>query len=681
MVRPVKTMMLVAALLFSACQSTAAIIPAPASAMPLDGTFRMSATAPVWSDGSPDGDRIAHYFADLVKRTRGWELTVATHPRSGPAPAGIAFLGSMDPGLSPEGYALTILPSGVQLSAIDDRGLLYGAVTLWQLIGIGEQTQVSLPAMHIEDEPRFRWRGLMLDSARHYQSPEFIERLIDWMALHKLNVLHWHLTDDQGWRLEIRKYPRLTEVGAWRVPAGATQLYGGYYSQEVVRRIVQHAKDRNVTIVPEIDVPGHATAALVAYPELGVEGSVHSAVPADWGVYPNLFNVEDGTFVFLENVLREVLELFPGQYIHVGGDEAVKDQWHASPRVQALMRERGIADEHALQSYFIQRLGRFLSAQGRRLIGWDEILEGGLAPDATVMSWRGIEGALAAAATGHDAVLSPWPTLYLDNRQGADVAEPPGRGRVIRLEDIYRFDPMPDALPAELQRHILGVQANLWTEHMRTEERVQWMAVPRAAALAELGWSPARRLDYPDFRSRLESATGWYRALGYGYADTEFRAASPPPPRLRRSQQLKTCSEKLVLNLEDDAPLSGERAVFLVDIMEPCWIFEGADLTGITSIAATVGQFPFNFQIGKDRDGIRLREPRSPEGELEIRVDGCSGEPVAVLPLAAAAGNAGVTRLSPAPITARAGRHDLCLSFTGRSIDPMWAIDTIELVE
>jgi hexosaminidase len=278
-------------------------------------------------------------------------------------------------------------------------------------------------------------------------------------------------------------------------------------------------------------------------------------------------------------------------------------------------------------------------------------------------------------------VLSPWPTLYLDNRQSADVAEPPGRGRVIGLEDVYRFNPMPDALAEGLRRHILGLQVNLWTEHMRTEERVQWMAVPRAAALAELGWSPPERLDFKGFRTRLESATGWYRALGYGFADTAFRAPPPVPARRRRSQELRTCSDKLVLNLEDDAPVHGERAVFLVDIMDPCWIFENANLSGITSIVATVGQFPFNFQIGKDRDAIRLRPPRSPEGELEIRIDGCTGELLAALPLAPAAGQTGVTRLPAATVAEHSGEHDLCLAFTGRGIDPMWAIESIELVE
>ena len=301
----------------------------------------------------------------------------------------------------------------------------------------------------------------MLDSVRHFQSPQFVMRFIDWMALHKLNVLHWHLTDDQGWRLEIKKYPRLTQVGAWRVPAGQAaaadidpatghpRLYGGFYTQDDVRRIVAHAANRNVTIVPEIDMPGHATAAIVAYPQLGVADHPPGAVPADWGLYPNLYNVDDSTFSFLDDVLDEVMALFPGEYVHIGGDEVVKDQWKASPRVQARMRELHVADEQALQSYFIQRIEKYVNARGRRIVGWDEILEGGIAQNATVMSWRGLDGAVTAVRAGHDAVLSPWPTLYFDNRQGTGSGEPPGRAKVISLHDVYDFDPMPAGIAAE----------------------------------------------------------------------------------------------------------------------------------------------------------------------------------------------------------------------------------------
>lgn len=265
------------------------------------------------------------------------------------------------------------------------------------------------------------------------------------------------------------------------------RLYGGFYTQQQVREIVAYAAERFITIVPEIEMPGHASAAIAAYPQLGISGRP-ATVPADWGVYQNLFNVDESTFSFLEDVLAETLELFPSEYIHVGGDEAVKNQWHASARVQSRMREFGVKDEHALQSYFVQRIEKYLNAHGRRLIGWDEILEGGLAANATVMSWRGIEGAVTAAAAGHDTVLSPAPTLYLDNRP-LNTARPPGRGPVVSIEDVYHFDPAPAALTDAQRQHVIGVQANLWTEHVRTEDRAEYMIFPRAAALAEVGWS------------------------------------------------------------------------------------------------------------------------------------------------------------------------------------------------
>ena len=672
------------------------LIPAPASIVLREGSLTLRDGSVLSVEGGDEALPAAQQFAARVDHIGGPRLRVVkTGDSAAGAPAVRISLDARAPVPAVEGYVLEIDSKTARLVARDPRGLARGSVTLWQLVAGADRAsgRVALPALHIEDAPRFPWRGLMLDSARHYQSPEFIERFLDWMALHKLNVLHWHLTDDQAWRLEIRKYPRLTAIGAWRVPAGRAaaadidpmtgrpRLYGGYYTQDRVRRIVRYAAERGITIVPEIEMPGHATATIAAYPELGVNGRGPVEVPADWGIYPNLFNVEDATFAFLEDVLREVMELFPGEYIHVGGDEAAKDQWKNSPQVQQRMRERGIADEHALQSYFVQRIGRFLAANRRRLIGWDEILEGGLAPDATVMSWRGIDGALAAAAAGHDAVLSPWPTLYFDNRQGTGVSEPPGRGRVIDLETVYRFDPVPPALPDAQRHHILGVQGNLWSEHIRTEDRLQWMAFPRAAAVAEVGWSPAGRLDYADFRRRLDRARAWYDAVGLEAADTAFRAATEPDPRRRRSQELRTCADKLVLNLEDDAPLRGERAVFLVDVMQPCWLFERADLSTVTRIRASVGQFPFNFQIGRDRDAIHLRPPSTTEGELEIRLDGCEGELIASLPLAPAVANDGVTRLPPATIEPRVGTHDLCMTFSGRSIDPMWAIDSIELAD
>jgi hexosaminidase len=403
-----------------------------------------------------------------------------------------------------------------------------------------------------------------------------------------------------------------------------------------------------------------------------------SAVPADWGIYQNLFNVEESTFAFLEDVLDEVMELFPSEYIHVGGDEAVKNQWHASARVQSRMRELGVQDEHALQSYFVQRMEKYLNAHGRRLIGWDEILEGGLAQNATVMSWRGIQGAVAAAAAAHDAVLAPAPTLYLDNRP-LNTAFPPGRGPVVSIEDVYRFDPAPAALTEEQRRHILGVQANLWTEHVRTEDRAEYMFFPRAAAIAEVGWSPAERIDWQSFSARLPEQLARYRALGVGFAQAPEALAERPGRRT--SHELESCgSQKILLSLEDDAPVQGERAVFLVDLMNPCWIYRGADLSGVSAIAASVGQVPFNFQIGDDVKKIPLRKPRSPAGELEVRMDSCEGEKIATLPLAPAAKNYAVTELLPVAVTKRTGQHDLCFTFTQAVVDPLWVLDAVQLV-
>jgi hexosaminidase len=662
-------------------QPQISLIPAPAQVSMERGVFELGAATPVrYTAGSP-AEPVAKYFVDLLQRT-GVVALSATAGEAGERSISFSLQAREGDQVGEEAYSLLVSPERIVVSSHSPRGLFYGAVTLWQLAS----TSSSIPALKIADAPRFRWRGLLLDSARHYQSPQFIEKLLDTMALHKLNVLQWHLTDDQAWRLEIKKYPKLTEVGAWRVPAGPAaaadidpatgrpRLYGGFYTQDQVRAIVAYAAARNITIVPEIDMPGHASAAIAAYPQLGVTGKP-ATVPADWGVYESLFNVEESTFVFFEDVLGEAMALFPGEYIHTGGDEAVKKQWHDSPRVQKRMRELGVQDEHALQSYFVQRIEKYLNDHGRRLIGWDEILEGGLAPNATVMSWRGIQGAVTAAAAGHDAVLSPAPTLYLDNRP-LDWARP-GRGPVISVEDVYRFDPAPSALTEAQRAHILGVQANLWTEHVRTEERAEYMIFPRAAALAEVGWSPAASLDFQSFSARLSDQLARYESLGVGYA----RAPDPvaDSPGRRTSHELESCTRQILLSLEDDAPVRGDRAVFLVDIMNPCWIWRGADLGDVGAIVASVGQVPFNFQIGDDVKKIPLRKPQSAAGELEVRIDGCEGEKIATLPLAPAVRNYAVTQLPATSIVRQAGSHDLCFMFTQAAVDPLWVLDTVEL--
>ncbi|MEP6485574.1 MAG: family 20 glycosylhydrolase [Rudaea sp.] len=472
---------------------------------------------------------IARNFSDLVARTRGIHLDVRPFGTNENRDA-ISFV--IDPNLlirgdtTDEGYELTVSSDRIVVAARTPHGLFNGGVTLWQLLTTADDTKLpaSIPCVHIEDYPRFAWRGLMLDSSRHFQSPEFVKKFIDEMALHKLNVFHWHLTDDQGWRLEIKKYPKLTDVGAWRTPAhvvGSPQPYGGFYTQDQVRDIVRYAAERYVTIVPEIEMPGHAQAAIAAYPELGVTGKTPPVSP-DWGVHTYLYNVDESTFAFLENILSEVMELFPGRYIHIGGDEAAKDQWQASPRVQQRMRELGFVNEAALQSYFVTRIEKYIDAHGRKLIGWDEILEGGLAPRATVMSWQGVKGGIDAARLDHDVVMAPSPTMYMDHVQSTLHDEPPGRPDVVSLADVYRYDPLPVELDAMHAKHILGAQANLWTEYMDTSARVEQAAFPRAAALAEALWSPAQSKRLDGFVARLPDQFRRYRMLDIAYADSVF---------------------------------------------------------------------------------------------------------------------------------------------------------------
>ncbi len=729
----------------TAAFATPNIVPAPAEVVSAAGTFEWKNGAGIAVPAGDEGARFAaQQLSDLLKRGRNLDAPLVRESGS------VRFVRA--PGMARESYDLTVGGQGAVITASDDAGLLYGAMSLWQMAQAAPgKGSAVIEEVAIKDGPRFAWRGLMVDSARHFQSVEWIKGMIDRMSVYKFNTLHWHLVDDQGWRIEIKKYPKLTEVGAWRIPAGEAGKagkYGGFYTQDEIREVVAYAAKRNITIVPEIETPGHAHAPIVAYPQLGSAPTPPTRTSGDWGVFPYLYNTDDSTFAFLTDVLDEVMALFPSTYIHVGGDEAVKDQWKASPAIQAKIKELGLKDEHELQSWFIQRLGKHLSSKGRRLIGWDEILEGGLAPDATVMSWRGIDGAIAAARAGHDTVLSPHPTLYFDNRQSTSPDEAPGRGAVISLAEVYGFNPAPDALTEAERKHVLGVQANLWAEHMRTQDRVTAQAFPRAAALAEVAWTPEKRRSWKGFLDRLPGELARQKALGVGYSAVSLQAQamidrvdgkltatlkSPLPDvavryavngpvtaasplydkpltlaegakltaatfigdqslgapktwtatdkgaRFRVSQQLKMCSDKLVLNLEDDAPPRGDRKLFLIDVMEPCWAWRDVDLTGVNGIELSVGQVPFNFQIGAAKDEIKFRPPMSPAGEFEVRAGGCDGAVVATLPLAPAVNNPKVTKLT-APLTATVGRKDLCFTYTARGVDPMWTIDSVQLV-
>ncbi|WP_255367206.1 family 20 glycosylhydrolase [Dyella sp. OK004] len=525
------------ALFFHSCLASASaelpLIPRPSTVETHEGQLTIGARIVVRVDPSdPAALRVAHALSDMLARLGGPSLTVGEgSPAQGRAAMEqtvIVISRRADaPVTQSEGYTLDVTAKAARIIARDESGLYYGAVSLAQLVSANATDKTfHVPAVHIADWPRFAWRGLMIDSARHMQSVAEIEGILEQMALHKLNVLHWHLTDDQGWRIEIKRYPELTHTGAWRTPPdagkdGEPARYGGYYSQDDIRHVVAYAAARHITVVPELDMPGHAQAAVAAYPQFGVTGQ-RPAVSADWGVNPYLYNVDEPTLHFLEGVLDEVMALFPSRYIHLGGDEAIKDQWEASPAVQQRMRALGLQHPEQLQSWLMGRLGHYLDNHGRRLIGWDEILEGGVPGDAAVMSWRGIKGIEQATRAGHDVVVAPDPFLYLDYVQSTRNDETAGRLPMQSLQSVYAFEIVPPELADTQVRRILGAQANVWTEHMPTAAHLQHAIFPRLDALAENVWTPADKRNWQSFLARLPAQLARYRQQGIGYADSAY---------------------------------------------------------------------------------------------------------------------------------------------------------------
>jgi hexosaminidase len=505
------------------------IVPRPALLEPLGGTFDLDdRVRAVLSHPRDSGLRAAaEFWLSRVRSATGLDLPIAEDLALG-SPRTISFVldGSRDDGGS-ESYRLRVDSEEVVLSAGTPTGIFYGGQTLRQLLPVSLDGGWSIPAVRIEDSPRFPYRGMHLDVGRHVFPVEFIKKYLDLMALYKLNTFHWHLTEDQGWRIEIKKYPRLTEVGAYRKETileknfdpyvGDGIPYGGFYSQDEVREVVAYAAERHITVIPEIEMPGHSLAALAAYPELAcTEGPFE--VGTRWGVYDDIYCPSETTFGFLEDVLTEVLDLFPSRYIHIGGDEAPKVRWQESPVAQAVMQREGLANEEELQSYFIGRIERFLLDHGRRLIGWDEILEGGLAPQATVMSWRGTEGGIEAAHLGHDVIMTPYSHVYFDYYQAQDRSrEPLAIGGYTPLSKVYGFEPVPEGFTQEQTRRVLGAQGNVWTEYMKTSEHVEYMVFPRLLALAEVVWSPRAARDWADFVRRLPAQLHRLEALGVNY--------------------------------------------------------------------------------------------------------------------------------------------------------------------
>ena len=481
----------------------------------------------------------ADFFISYIKGISDYTLAIKKAKRNV-----ITLKKINNPLLGEEGYTLLVNKDGIQIAANGRAGIVYGMQSIFQTLPqIQTNAKLQIPGMEITDYPRFKWRGMHLDVARHFFSPDMVKEYIDLMAAYKINTFHWHLVDDQGWRIEIKKYPALTDVGAWRVDQnkrvwssrplakpGEPATYGGYYTQKQIKEIIEYAAIRNVTIVPEIEMPGHVASAIAAYPQLSC--SQHPQLPLTGGDYgpvaANYCAGNEEVYTFLEDVLTEVLALFPSKYIHIGGDEVNKTAWKNCPKCQARMKTSGLKDEHELQSYFITRMEKFLIGKQRRMIGWDEILEGGLAPEATVMSWRGEAGGIEAAKMKHQVIMTPSNPVYFDQYQAGPEGEPMAIGGFNSLKEVYHYEPVPEEMTAEDAKYLLGAQANVWTEYIVTKSHLEYMVLPRMLALGEVLWSPAARKNWVDFSDRLKYHFNGFDQKGYHYSPGNYTVAIKP---------------------------------------------------------------------------------------------------------------------------------------------------------
>jgi hexosaminidase len=726
------------------------LIPWPAQVSSAPGAFTVDGQTPICAKGG--AIKVADRLQFTLHALQGLDLRGR---RCGPASITLAVSVTLS-AADPEGYELDVDSNGMRIVAPTEAGLYYGAMTAAQLLSTGasHDSSVHLSGIHIEDFPRFKWRGLMLDPARHFLTVTSIETILEQMGQHKLNVLQLHLTDDQGWRVEIKRYPQLTKTGAWRSPpsnggpGSETGAYGGFYTQEDIREIVAYAGARYITVVPEIDLPGHAQAVVAAYPELGVTGE-QPTVSSDWGVNSYLYNTSPASVTFVENVIDEILTLFPGKYIHLGGDEAIKDQWKSSPAIRAQMKALGIADEEALQSWFMSQLGTYLAAHGRIMVGWDEILDGGVPANAVVMSWRGTQGAITAARLGHDVVLSPSPTLYFDNLQSRRDDEPAGRSNnIAALAQVYSFDGVPAALSAGAASHVLGAQATLWSEYLLSDWHLQHAAFPRVDALSEAVWTQPARMSWAGFLERLPAQLRRYRRQSIVAADSAFAvdfevvgggeegvvkltnqvgfgtiryALDGSKPRLytgplhlhpgtvieaavfspdgsplaamrsydfgadrlltRSSNQLEACpgdNLRLRLPLTPNSPAIAP--VYNVDILNSCYIYPRARLSGVTALEFNIARLARNFGLANHKSQLKSYPARTRFGELVVYQDRCASGPELARVGLSDPHRSEARQAVEAAIAPRTGEHDLCLVFTAPASGPLYAIDTIRLL-
>lgn len=516
------------------------IIPKPESVIPNNQSFVLSANTKIVGSMPEKAANSIDFFNQYLAAY--YDFQPATDSAASDKKGNVIFFQMEAPasGDTIGAYRLHVSKDSILITASNEQGLFYGMQTLIQLLPTTAATTLSVPGVDVRDAPQLGYRGMMLDCGRHFMPVEFVKKFIDYLALHKLNTFHWHLTEDQGWRIEIKKYPKLTQIGAWRNgtiighhpgTGNTDQKAGGFYTQEQIKDVVQYAADRYITIIPEIEMPGHASAAIAAYPELSTFPNQSTEIAQNtpwagpntgkqvqqtWGVFPDVFVPSNNTFKFLEDVLDEVMALFPSKYIHIGGDECPKDYWKKSAYCQQLMKNAGLSNEEELQSYFIKTIEKYVVSKGHQIIGWDEILEGGLAPQATVMSWRGEKGGIEAAKQDHHVIMSPNTYMYFDYAQNKP-SDSLTIGGFLPISKVYSFHPYPAALPASQHSYILGVQANLWTEYIASPAKAEYMIFPRISALSEVGWSDPAKKDYQDFKNRLQTELQRYQLWGVNY--------------------------------------------------------------------------------------------------------------------------------------------------------------------
>ncbi|MDP2888423.1 MAG: glycoside hydrolase family 20 protein [Bacteroidota bacterium] len=629
---------LVCTFVFSSCEpnktfteSELALIPQPQKMILGESSFKFKKNTRLVVE-SVDQKVIADGFSDLFEKASGYTLDIIVGGDEGSNQ--VYF--RTEPVMAPEAYSLEVSENRIEIKAAKPAGFYYAVQTLRQLLPIEIEGALNpieiewlVPAVSISDSPAFRWRGFMLDVSRHFFPKEDVLRMIDHLAIHKINTLHLHLVDDQGWRIEIKKYPKLTEAGAWRVDRedkhwnarpkqepGETATYGGFYTQEDIKEMVVYAQSRFVTIVPEIELPAHVTSALAAYPQYSCTGGPFTVLPGGvWPITDIYCAGKDSTFMFLEDVLTEVINLFPSKYIHIGGDEATKTEWEKCPDCRKRVKTEGLKDMHELQSYFIKRMEKFLHSRGKVLLGWDEILEGGLPAEATVMSWRGFQGGIDAANQGHDVVMTPNSHCYIDYYQGPMDQEPLAIGGYLPLSKVYNFNPVPEELSADAAKHILGGQANLWTEYVPDLKHAEYMTFPRIAALAEAVWSPKEVRNWENFSRRIQLFLKRYDQMGINYSKSAYKVSAKTQFDPEKKQLTASLSSEFS-GIEIHYTTDGSEPTNLSSIYsEPIMLDKSSTLKAITFANGIPYEKPFSQSFNINKATVKPVKYRFPFSE------------------------------------------------------------------